>query len=319
MFPIQRVLLIALSAALVAGTAFPTQAYERTPISNMETQTMTPTIRSVELPNRVKLQYVEQGDPRGVPVLFLHGVTDSWRSFERVLPHLPASIHVFALTQRGHGDADRPATGYRTRDFAADVAAFMDALGLERAIVVGHSMGSTNALRFAIDHPERTLGLVLAGSCATYSGNPVIVEFWETAISPLTDPIDPELARDFQQSTLAQPVPRTFFDTAVRESLKVPAHVWRAAFQGFLEDDFVDEIGRIKAPTLILWGARDVLCPRADQEALVAEITGARLAVYESAGHALHWEEPERFAADVVAFAESLVGLSRPHTVVSLP
>ena len=142
---------------------------------------MTPIIRSVQLPNRVKLPYVEQGDPAGVPVVFLHGVTDSWRSFEPVLPHLPESLHVFALTQRGHGDADRPATGYRTRHFAADVVAFMDALGLEQAIVVGHSMGSTNALRFAIDHPERTLAL--AGSFATYRGNPAIVEFWETAIT----------------------------------------------------------------------------------------------------------------------------------------
>ncbi len=195
---------------------------------------MTPRIRSVELPNRVRLQYVEQGDPAGVPVLFLHGVTDSWRSFERVLPHLPESIHAFALTQRGHGDADRPATGYRTRDFAAAVAAFMDALGLERAIVVGHSMGSTNALRFAIDYPERTRGLVLAGSFATYRGNPAVVELWETGVSTLTDPISPGFARDFQQSTLAQPVPAAFFNTAVRESLKIPAHVWRAAFQGFL-------------------------------------------------------------------------------------
>jgi pimeloyl-ACP methyl ester carboxylesterase len=283
----------------------------------METQAMTPTIRIVELPNRLKLPYVEQGDPSGVPVLFLHGVTDSWRSFERVLPHLPKSIHVFALTQRGHGDADRPATGYRTRDFAADLAAFMDALGLEQVIVVGHSMGSTNALRFAIDHPERTLGLVLLGSFATYRSNPVVVEFWETALSGLTDPIDPALAREFQQSTLARPVPAPFFDTVVQESLKVPAHVWRAAFQGSLEDDFVSEIGQIKAPTLILWGTRDAFCPRADQEVLLGAIKGARLMVYEGAGHGLHWEEPERFAADIVTFAESLAGSDKPHAIPS--
>jgi non-heme chloroperoxidase len=112
---------------------------------------MTPIIKSVELPHRVKLPYVEQGDPSGVPMILLHGYTDSWRSFEPVLPHLPQSIHAFALTQRGHGDADRPATGYRTRDFAADVGAFTDALGLGPAVVVGSSMGNTNAQRFAID------------------------------------------------------------------------------------------------------------------------------------------------------------------------
>ena len=62
-------------------------------------------VHSVELPTGVTLQYVEQGDPAGIPVLLLHGATDSWRSFEPVLPHLPSSIRAFALTQRGHGDA----------------------------------------------------------------------------------------------------------------------------------------------------------------------------------------------------------------------
>ncbi|MCG8349300.1 MAG: hypothetical protein MI924_16150, partial [Chloroflexales bacterium] len=84
---------------------------------------MTFVIKSCELSNGVKLPYVEHGDPTGLPMLLLHGVADSWRSFERVLPHLPQSMHAIALTQRGHGDADRPAAGYRTRDFAADADA----------------------------------------------------------------------------------------------------------------------------------------------------------------------------------------------------
>ena len=74
---------------------------------------MTRTTKSIALSTGVTLPYVEQGDPAGVPVLLLHGYTDSWRSFEDTLAHLPDSIHAIALTQRGHGDADRPATGYR--------------------------------------------------------------------------------------------------------------------------------------------------------------------------------------------------------------
>jgi non-heme chloroperoxidase len=263
-------------------------------------------VKSVTLPHRVTLPYVEQGDASGVPMLLLHGVTDSWYSFERVLPHLPASIHAFALTQRGHGDADRPAAGYRTRDFSEDVAAFADALGLGRVVVVGHSMGSINAQRFAIDHPERTIGLVLAGAFATFRGNPAMVDFCQGTISPLTDPIDPGFVREFQESTLAQPVPQAFLDTVVQESLKVPARVWHAAFAGFMEDASTGELGKITAPTLIVWGTRDAFCPRHDQDALLRAIAGARLVVYEGAGHASHWEEPERFAADLVAFVEGL-------------
>jgi pimeloyl-ACP methyl ester carboxylesterase len=260
----------------------------------------------VEIPNRIQLPYVEQGDPAGVPMLLLHGVSDSWHSFELVLPHLPRAVHALALTQRGHGDADRPEAGYRTRDFAADVAAFLDAVHLGPVVIVGHSMGSTNALRFAIDYPERTRGLVLLGAFATYRSNPAVVALWESVVSRLTEPIDPGFVREFQESTLAQPVPPAFLDTIVQESLKVPARVWRAAFEGFLEEDFAGELTPIDALTLILWGDRDRLCSRADQEALQETIRCSRLVVYEGAGHGLHWEEPARFAADLVAFGDSL-------------
>ncbi len=269
---------------------------------------MVPVVKSVQLPGRVRLEYVEQGDPAGVPVVMLHGVTDSWHSFEPVLPHLPDSIRAFALTQRGHGDADRPASGYRTRDFAADVAGFADALGLGSVVIVGHSMGSTNAKRFAIDYPGRTRGLVLVGAFASYRSNPTLVEFWESAVSTLTDPIAPGFAREFQESTLARPVPAAFLDTVVRESLKVPARVWRAAFAELFEDDFAAELGKIAAPSLVLWGDRDGFARRADQEVLVAGIAGSRLEIYEGTGHALHWEEPERFAAELTAFVEDLAG-----------
>jgi pimeloyl-ACP methyl ester carboxylesterase len=238
-------------------------------------------------------------------VILLHGLTDSWQSFAPVLPHLPHDIHAFAVTQRGHGDAPRPAAGYRTWDFAVDVAALVETLDLGPAIIVGHSMGSTNALRFAIDYPELTRGLVLLGSFATYWQNPVMMELWES-VSQLTDPIDPGFALAFQQGTLARPVAPAFLDTVVQESLKVPAHVWRDALEGLLKDDFTGDLNRIKVRTLVLWGERDALCPAADQTALLNAIAASRLVVYEETGHALHWEQPARFAADLAAFCRSL-------------
>ena len=268
---------------------------------------MTPLVRSIALPSGVRLSYVEQGNPSGIPVLFLHGVTDSWHSFEPVLPHLPSSLHAFALTQRGHGDADRPTAGYRTRDFAADVAAFVNAVGLGPTAIVGHSMGATNAQRFAIDHPQRLLGLVLVGAFASYHGNPTVMEFWESAVSQLSDPIDPAFVRGFQESTLARPVSPAFLETIVQESLKLPARVWRAVFEGFLEDDAVDELEKIRSPTLIVWGSRDALAPRRDQDVFLTAIAGSRLLAYESAGHAVHWEEPERFATDLLTFVRGLI------------
>jgi non-heme chloroperoxidase len=272
---------------------------------------MLPVIQTVTLPNQVTLPYVEQGDPTGVPVLLLHGYTDSWRSFEGVLPHLPAALHVFALSQRGHGDAARPVAGYYPQDFAADLVGFMDTLRLGPAVVVGHSMGSHIAQRFALDYPARTLGLVLMASFTTMRGNPAVLELWET-VAQLTEPVDAGFVREFQRSTLAQPVPPTLLDTVVQESLKVPARVWRAALDAFLEADFAGELYNITAPTLIVWGDQDAFLPRREQETLAALIPGAQLVVYPGAGHGFHWEEPARFAADLVAFTDHLSRFRQP-------
>ena len=267
---------------------------------------MMPDVKLVELPSGVELPYIERGDPSGVPVLFLHGYTDSWRSFEDALPHLPGSIRAFAITQRGHGDAARPSTGYHPRDFAADLSAFMDALSLPGGIVAGHSMGGTIAQRFALDYPGRTIGLVLIGAFADPRGNQSVVELWDSAVSTLMDPVDPRFVLDFQQSTLARPIAPAFLDIVVQESLKLPARVWRAALEALLESNVSPELSAIKAPTLIVWGEQDTIASRSDQEVLTEAIAGAQLRIYRGAGHAVHWEEPERFACDVASFVESL-------------
>jgi non-heme chloroperoxidase len=234
--------------------------------------------------------------------VFLHGVTDSWRSFEHLLAGLPQSIRAFALTQRGHGDSSKPADGYRFADLVADVRAFMDAMAIERAAVVGHSMGASVAMRFAIDHPDRVTRLVLMGAFASLQSE-AVQEFWDTGVSTLNDPIPRDFAHGFQVSTLAHPIDAGQLDTFVNESLKVPARVWRSLFKGFLETpDLGPELARITAPTLIVWGARDEYVPRAEQDVLQQAIPNARLLAYADAGHALHWEDPRRVAADLVAF-----------------
>jgi pimeloyl-ACP methyl ester carboxylesterase len=269
---------------------------------------VTPAVRSAALDTGVTLPYTEQGDPSGVPVVFLHGVTDSRRSFDPVLPHLPSWIRALALTQRGHGDAERPVGGYRTSDFAADAAAFIRSLGRGPVVVVGHSMGGFNGQYTAIHHPDEVRGLVIAGSSPAFHDNPAAKEFRDDVVYGLEDPIDPAVARDFQMTTFARHVPPEFIELAIQESLKAPARVWKAAFESFMETDLRPDLGRIRCPTLVIWGDQDVFCSRAHQDAMVERIPDVRLVVYEGTGHAVHWEEPARFAAHVTAFVESVAG-----------
>jgi non-heme chloroperoxidase len=261
----------------------------------------------VSLSTGMRMEYVEQGNADGVPVIFLHGVTDSWRSFERVLPLLPTNIHAFALSQRGHGDSHRPASGYRFTDMSADLLAFMDAMGLRTSAIVGHSMGASVAQRFVIDHPDRVERLVLMGAFSTYD-DPEFAGFVESTIAPLADPIAASFAREWQLSTLARAMPADHLDAVVAETLKVPARVWREAFDEFLKSpDVTSELTKVSVPVLLMWGDRDSYALRRSQERLLEVMPKARFITYEGFGHAFHWEDPEQFTSDLVAFLTSHV------------
>ena len=258
-------------------------------------------VGETRLPTGVRLHYVEQGDPAGRPVLMLHGYTDSSFSFSRVLPLLDRRYRAFALDLRGHGDSERPAAGYALGDFAADVVAFMDELGLENATLVGHCMGSLVAQRVALVAPERVVSLALVSSM-TAARNLVGVSELKEAVEALDDPVPAEFAREFQAGTVYGGVSEEFMDGVVVESLKVPARVWRATLQGILDDEHVSRLSRIGAPTRLFWGERDALLSRAEQESLAAALANAELTSYPETGHSPHWERPESFVRDLESF-----------------
>jgi pimeloyl-ACP methyl ester carboxylesterase len=179
---------------------------------------------TAQLATGVTLHYGERGDPTGEAIIFLHGYSDSWYSFSRVLPLLSPSYHAFALTQRGQGDSDKPECCYTPEDLAADVDAFMDAVGIEEATLVGASMGALFAQRVVLSYPRRVSRLVLIG--AQTPANEAVLGLVEE-VRALEDPVPPEFVTEFQESTIYQPVPQEFLDTVVSESLKLPARVWR--------------------------------------------------------------------------------------------
>jgi pimeloyl-ACP methyl ester carboxylesterase len=274
----------------------------------MNPESKHPTVsRFISLPSGIRLEYLEQGPTEGTPVIFLHGVTDSCRSFDPLLRHLSPAIRALAISQRGHGDSDRPDSGYGYSDFSNDLLGFLNAFAIGRAIIVGHSMGAMVAQRFAIDHPERVAGLVLLGSFSTLCRDRNLSEFVASSIDPLTDPIPDAFALEWQLSTMARPIEPGFLETVVRETVKVPARVWRATFHAFLATrDFSSELAALSIPALLAWGDRDTYASRAQQDVLLAAMPHARLSIYEGAGHALHWEYPADVAAEISGFVGQL-------------
>ena len=259
---------------------------------------------SVQLKTGVRLRYAYKGDPSGTPVIMLHGFTDSWFSFSRVLPLLDNKYRVYSLDQRGHGESDRPMSGYAMEQFAGDVLAFMDAMNIKQATIVGHCLGSFVAQHVATNAPDRVSKLVLVASGTTLRNDTVRELQREIATLKDTSPVPEAFARAFQSSTIYSPLPADFVQAVVNESVKVPVHVWRGVVAELLAPESEAQLQKVKTPTLIVWGDKESLFPRSEQDRLVSVLRNSVFKVYPDTGHALHWERPERFAKDLQEFID---------------
>jgi non-heme chloroperoxidase len=255
---------------------------------------------SLRLATGPQVHYAEQGDPGGEPIIFIHPHADSWFSFSRVLALLPTRYHAYAPDQRGHGDSERPACCYGIDDLAADIVAFLDGVGITRATLVGHSASAFIARRVAETHPDRVARLVLI-NCAVTLPTQVRREM-QAAVQTLQDPLSVAFVRELHASVAHLPLPEPIFERLVAQSLKAPARVWQAGLEGLLGFDDAANLGRIAAPTLLLWGERDGMFSREEQDRLAAAIPGARLHVVPEVGHSPHLERPARVADSLDAF-----------------
>jgi non-heme chloroperoxidase len=262
------------------------------------------TSRRIALPTGVALDYVEQGDPEGDVLIFLHGFTDSWRTWGHVLPRLAPAYHVYAVTQRGHGESDKPACCYGVADYVQDVIAFMDLQGIRRATLIGHSMGSYIAAQVASQYPERIARLVLIGWGPARPASQAArerVSRLNTYVQALADRIDPAFVRDFVTSSVVSALPEAYVERQVAESLKVPLFVWQQMLASRLSSESEPALRPVTAKTLVLYGDRDVYVSEG-QHILRSIVPQATCVVYPATGHALHWDQPQRFVADLHAF-----------------
>lgn len=243
----------------------------------------------------------------GQPILLIHGITvdATFEDFE--IERLAHNFHVIAPDLRGHGRSTRP-TAYSLRDHVEDLIALLDALGVQKTVTVGASMGSYIAQALALAIPERVskLILVVAKAQGTSSSSARILEKHADELR--------ELSREEKQRWLnvrmfapqtTMEVRQRFLDwTASRQDLglSMTAEQLEAANNALIGFDFRDQLSNLDVETLVISGKYDILNPPEEGELIAQLLPHAQLDVFENSGHLLSWEEPDRYVNAIRAF-----------------
>ena len=258
---------------------------------------------SAVLPGGQTLAWVELGDPGGRPVVLIHGYTDNGRDWAPLTPHLGPGLRLIVVDLRGHGQSGKPECCYTRQDMAYDIKRLLDVLKIEKADIVGHSLGSIVAQTFAELWPDRTRKVVLISSTAGRAPGEAGSFDFVTPILALKDPIDPN--SPFMRAWWSSPTPvdEAFLTRQREDSATIPAAVWKAViFQGLMGLELRSTLPLLKAPTLMIWGGKDPIITEGDRAGLIQGLPNATVKLYPDLGHNPFWEEPGRVADDIEAF-----------------
>jgi pimeloyl-ACP methyl ester carboxylesterase len=232
--------------------------------------------------SRRGLPVVSEDLGSGPALILLHGLAGSARWWGRNLPALSRFFRVIAIDLPGFGASPR---GHRLdlNAVADQLAGTMDELGIERASLIGHSMGGLSAGGLAADRPERVDRLILVDAAFMSLGR--------TTVRSVTGPA----------VTLRWTAP-SLLPVLVADGLRSgPGRLTDASIQ-LLQADWRTKLPRIEAPTLVIWGEHDKVCPLAIGRRIVAAIAGSRLVVVDGAAHNPMWERPDVFDREVLDF-----------------
>jgi 3-oxoadipate enol-lactonase len=240
----------------------------------------------------------------GPPVVLVHGLGYARWGWEPVADALAESFEIVLLDNRGIGGSEAPPGPYTAAEMAGDVLAIMDEAGLERAHLVGTSLGGMIAQELVLASPERVEKLVLV--CTT-PGGPNAAPMPEATTRLLAEAasMEPLVAlRRFVENALAPNPPEELVQRILAHRLATaqPLAAWAAQAAAGASFDAWDRLADVHAPTLVVHGTEDVVVDPANAELLAVRIPGARVDRFEGCGHLLFWEEPARFVGVVGEF-----------------
>ncbi len=255
------------------------------------------------LPNGMHLAYIDMGDPEGPPVVLIHGYTDNARDWVPLIPHLSKKFRLIVVDIRGHGRSDKPECCYARIDFAYDIKLLLDALHIQQADVVGHSLGSMITQVLAEEWPQRVRRVVLISSTAgPRPGSPPKKPAFDFAadIRKLKEPVDPDSPFMVAWWDSPKPVDPEFIRRQRRDSARIPLAVWLAVLdQGASFTDLQRNLPKLTAPALLIWGSDDPIMEEEGRQTLREGLPSAKVSVFDGLGHNPFWEDP-RAVADVI-------------------
>lgn len=259
--------------------------------------------------NGINIYYELHGS--GEPLVLIAGIGYGSWMWHKMIPGLAEHFQVISFDNRGAGQSDIPPGPYSAQLLAADTAGLIDALGLEHAHVMGHSMGGFIAQALVLDFPEKVNRLILS---ATNFGGPHHIQITPEAMAVLTDlsgdPIErlkrgilvscapgygeahPEVVEEWVNYRIQHPLSPSGYQSQLAIGLGLLTE--QAAFESRLP--------QVQAPTLILFGEHDRVVPPGNAELLHKVIPQASVKIIPGAGHFFPFEAPEAANAAILSF-----------------
>lgn len=266
----------------------------------------------------LELHYLRWGVETGVPVIMLHGLRAYAQTWDSLAAALGPGFCIYALDQRGRGDSDwGPVEDYRTDQYVEDVRALADALGLDSFILVGHSLGGTNALEFCRCYPCRVRAMVIEdigpGSSNQGSGADRIRK--EMRNTPLTFPGWEEAERFWRASrpNLSDAGIKSRLQFSMKEN-NDGSVTWKHDQQGISEArlniepiDLWPAVNSVTCPTLLVRGGDSDFLPAATAKEIVTINPNFDCIEIPKATHYVHDDQPEMFNSCVTDFIRRVI------------
>jgi len=262
--------------------------------------------------NGIKLYYETFGG-QGKPLVLISGLGYSLWQWHKMVPFLAEHFQVITFDNRGVGQSDKLAGPYTAQMLAADTVGLLDALNIEKAIIMGHSMGGFIAQAMALDFTQRVDKLIL---CSTNFGGPHHVPVTPEAMKILTDVTSDTLTR-FKNGLGVSTAPgwgeknpemiEEWIKWRVANPIEpAPYQAQLAIGLGLLPEAaaFEDKLPGITIPTLILFGEHDKVVPPENASLLSKQIANSKVVILSDAGHFFPIEKPEDASRVVIEFAK---------------